>query len=227
MQLTLHLALPLLTAATATATTTTPRGITDKIKGAFGNADAMVRELSDCMVACAQTALFDLSAKKCSFGDGGDDRIEVELVDCLCQKDDGNGTAADPGQAWENGVQRCFAPDYLAKKAGRNAGFASFDCRPEGYEEGRMVEICGAIEGKSVEERNATLKVYAERAGAVEDEMWRIKGEKAGVVAGGGNGSPAEGKDSGAAGGAAGPGMVARVAGAALAAAVAYAVAML
>ncbi|KAH6623373.1 hypothetical protein F5144DRAFT_583057 [Chaetomium tenue] len=220
----LLLTLPLLTAATTTTTTThTPRGLTDKIKGAFGNADALIRELSECTIACAQTGLWDLNWDKCV---GADGKVR-ELVDCVCQKDDGNGTVADPGQAWENGVQRCFAPDYLAKKAERNAGFASLACRPEGYEEGRMVEICGAIEGKSVEERNATLEVYAERARVVEEKMGEGKGQKAGVAVGGGNGSAADGKDSGAAGGAAGPGVVTRVAGAAFAAAVAYAVAML
>lgn len=221
MQLTLLLTLPLLAAATTTTSNHNPRGITDKIKGAFGDADAIVRELSDCMVACSAYGLLDLNLRKCMNEPG---KPPLNTMDCYCQKDDGNGTAADAGQAWENGVKRCFDPESLKENNKDSKRFAALGCKPDGYDEGNFLKLCKALDGESAEKKNETAEALTQRTDEVVATIDGATGKKGAAVAGG-NGT-ADGKDSGAAG-AAGPGMVARVAGAALAGAVAYAVAML
>ncbi|KAH6847679.1 hypothetical protein B0I37DRAFT_415403 [Chaetomium sp. MPI-CAGE-AT-0009] len=209
----LTLTLPLLAAAvttTTTSATTNPRGITDKIKGAFGDASAMVRDLSDCMVACTELGTDGLDVNKCrGFG--------VSHMDCWCQDGDGKGGDGPIGQAWENGVRECFA-----SKTGEESRLVEMGCKPDGYEEGRFLGICKALEGESDEERNETAVVVVQRIREIfrMDEGEEGEERKGAVV--GGNGT-ADGQGSGAAG----PGVAGRVAGAAFAAVVAYAVAML
>ncbi|KAK3293007.1 uncharacterized protein B0H64DRAFT_375984 [Chaetomium fimeti] len=219
MHLSLLLTLPLLAAATTTSGSETtpknPRGITDKIKGAFGDAPAMARELSDCMALCVEFGIYDLDMDKCSLDNGA-----AGVMDCWCQDGDGDGGEGAVGQALENGVRECFE---TIKEGGRRAAMG---CTLEGYEEGKMLGICGALEGESGEKKNETGQAIGERLRGVhakEEERENGGGRKGAVSGGNGTG---EGQGSGAAA-AAGPGMTARVAGAAFAAAVAYAVAML
>jgi hypothetical protein len=229
MQLTLLLSLPLLASATTTSSNT-PRGITDKVKGVFGDPNAIIREFSDCMTACSVLGLLNLQS--CEEG--------TAKIDCYCQKRDGNGTEAAAGQAWEDGVRLCHeGMEEIAREneAGEGQGEGQGDtvrkrvtlsyietmgCRMGDYDEGKILDVCGALEDKSAEEKNETSTVYDERLAALNAAA--ADGEKGAAVQGG-NGT-VDGKESGAAG-AAGPGVVARVAAAALGGAVAYAVAML
>lgn len=126
---TLLLFLPAYVAATASYfPPASARGLTDKIKGLFGNPVAMVEDLSPCMRECVRESYFEL-----------DCALEKN---CGCAQDGGGkdaaAGAAAVGQLWEDETKKCFANKTVE------------GCGEKEYDEGKVLDICKAI----VEDKN-------------------------------------------------------------------------
>ncbi|KAK4040811.1 hypothetical protein C8A01DRAFT_15344 [Parachaetomium inaequale] len=207
---TLLFLLPLATAAATTTTTpndkvdVSPRGVTNAVKGFFGDPVAKVNELSACMTVCAFDPFFPDECAE-----------DAEAIDCFCNQKHKDGSDAAAGEAWNNNTKVCF--DDLATKERKWA--TRLGCKPDGFEDGKIVDICGAVAGADLQKKNETGMALGGNFAKVMgwDEEEGAEGKTTG------NGT---GKESGAAA-AAGAGAVARITGAVLAAAVGYAVAML
>ncbi|KAK3900574.1 hypothetical protein C8A05DRAFT_17133 [Staphylotrichum tortipilum] len=111
----LLLLLPAVTAAANSPHANAPRGLTDKVKGLFGNPVAMVEELSPCMRGCVREGFFEL-----------DCALEKN---CGCSKE-GDGAV---GQVWEDETKKCFANTTIE------------GCGEKEYDEGKVLDICKAI----------------------------------------------------------------------------------
>jgi hypothetical protein len=174
------------------------RDIGDSFKSLFGDPAAMINSLSECTTACAAASLKEI---QCTPSDG---------TDCACK----NG-----GQDWANAAKSHFGSSKPR------------DCEDgDKLDEGALTKICKAVEEKPDKKKDADR--------AIKDKMETgIKGVMGDIFGGDDSDDEDEdglkpkvtvnGKEISAAGGAPGPGTVARAAGGALAAVVGYAVAML
>ena len=202
-----------------------PRGVTDKVKGLFGDPAAMVNDLPLCTRRCAALAAFTLYCKDGEDGDPIETRNGI-YIDCMC---------ADGGQKWEDKTKKCFDN---AREDGNNnnngttsakkkkkeekeegeEGSRFAECGADDYEPGKLLDVCKAV-GEKPDKKNETatavLKMMAQDLFGLTDEELEQEGL----------GEGKKGKTSGAA--ALGVGGVRMVAGVVLAAAVGWAVAML
>ncbi|KAG7294125.1 hypothetical protein NEMBOFW57_004189 [Staphylotrichum longicolle] len=194
-----------------------PRGVTDKVKGLFGDPVAMINDLPPCMRLCASIGTFSAACLVDT-----DDPIEQQNSDylaCLC---------ANGGAKWENGTRECFEPsvdddDGSGKNKTTNIQLPSSgkECKlNKDYDEGKVTEVCKAVAEKP-DKTNETATAILDMVdkdmwGEVEIKMKKLKEEKAGNAT-----------SSGAAAAAGGAGGARMVGGLVLVAAVGCAVALL
>ncbi len=196
---TLLLLLPALTAATLSPPNSA-RGLTDKVKGLFGDPVAMVENFSPCMRECVREGYFEL--------------------DCALEKNCGCGAAkggdgkdSTAGQEWEDQTQKCFTNKTVD------------GCGEKEYDQGKVLDLCKAI---GDDKNNATYGTVMRKIvfAVYEDGNPDAKGKEAkGKDAKGAAGNGTE--KSGAAGVVGQVGGLRRVATAVLVAAVGWAVAMI
>lgn len=196
------------------------RGLGDKVKGLFGDPASMVRDLPDCLMLYAAWGATDLDCKtdvgcacsaKGKAEDGGDGKSQSKRADGDADDNDDKSKA---GQSWAD-MTKGYSQDIPALAP-------SLGCTDKDFDEGKLLDICEAV-GEKPDKLNETNTAWTERIDRLR-EMNKAVSEK--ETEGEDDNGTADGKSSAAAGGA-GPGTVARLAGAMLAAVVGYAVAML
>ncbi|KAH6615924.1 hypothetical protein B0J18DRAFT_493740 [Chaetomium sp. MPI-SDFR-AT-0129] len=204
--------LPLAAAHTTTASTTSTnpsavptnkyasRGFTDKVKGAFGDPVALAKDLPPCMVNCMYPIAIAIrlsDAEACS-------GKNTTIFDCLCMKPkEGDGK---PGALWGNTTQACLA-DTESAQSSKSELLKS--CTEKDYDEGKVLDLCDAVMGESMDKQNETWVAFVDNLEAVKKGNVK-KDSEAGVQ---------DGKVSGAV---PAPGTLGRVAGLLLVAGLGY-----